>query len=305
MRASAKDAAMDEAVWVEDLHKNFPGHSGALAGISLTVRQSQSVAILGPNGSGKSTLLKTIVGLIEPTAGQVRLLGQPLRGLGRRGLDRTGIVLEGRANLYDRLSIQENCDYACRLRGKRADRPYMRAVAEQLGLHALQRPVRRLSTGNRQRAALLCALAHRPDLILLDEPTLGLDVESALALQTLLKKEQDRGAAVITISHDAGFVAATAERVVGLQAGRWAFERIGTTAETAVERFRLAVKATHPLPSSVTAALERGDTFAGQLNQLQALARIYPDLRYASIIPLAGTLGVAIDSPVGEREEAR
>lgn len=305
MGASAEDVVMDEAVWVEDLHKNFPGHPAALGGISLTVRQSQSVAIVGPNGSGKSTLLKTIVGLIEPTAGRVRLFGKPLKGVGRRGLDRTGIVLEGRANLYDRLSIQENCDYACRLRGKRADRTYMQAVAAQLGLDALQRPVRRLSTGNRQRAALLCALAHRPDLIVLDEPTLGLDVEGALALQTLLKNEQQRGASVITISHDAGFVAATAERVVGMLAGRWMFERIGTTGVAAVERFRLAVEALHPLPSSVTAALHREDTFAGQLNQLQTLARIYPDLRHASITAVTSTPGQAPYLPVSEAEETR
>lgn len=296
---------MDEAVWVEDLYKDFPSHPAALAGVSLTVQQSQSVAIVGPNGSGKSTLFKTIVGLIEPTAGRVRLLGQPLTGVGRRGLDRTGIVLEGRANLYDRLSIQENCDYACRLRGKRADRAYMQAVADQLGLSALQRPVRRLSTGNRQRAALLCALAHRPDLIMLDEPTLGLDVESTLALQMLLKNEQQRGASVITISHDAGFVAATAERVVGMQAGRWAFERTGITAATAVERFRLAVEATHSLPSSVMATLEREDTFAGQLSQLQALARIYPDLRRASITAVANTRDPTVNSPVCETRETR
>jgi len=296
---------MDEAVWVEDLHKNYPGHPAALAGMSLTVWQGQSVAIVGANGSGKSTLFKTIVGLIEPTAGRVRLLGQPLQGSGRCGLDRTGIVLEGRTNLYDRLSIQENCDYACRLRGKRADRPYMHVVAEQLGLGALQRPVRRLSTGNRQRAALLCALAHRPDLIMLDEPTLGLDVESTLALQKLLKNEQQRGASVITISHDAGFVAATAERVVGMQAGRRAFERTGTTAATAAERFRLAVEATHSLPSSVTAALEREDTFAGQLSRLQSLVRIYPDLRHASITAVASTRDSAVGSPSGETKETR
>lgn len=296
---------MDEAVWVEDLHKDFPGHPTALAGVSLTVRQSQSVAIVGPNGSGKSTLFKAIVGLIEPTAGRVRLLGQSLKGSGRRGLDRTGIVLEGRANLYDRLSIQENCDYACRLRGKRADRPYMQAVADQLGLGGLQRPVRRLSTGNRQRAALLCALAHRPDLIMLDEPTLGLDDESTSALQTLLKNERQRGASVITISHDAGFVAATAERVVGMQAGRWVFERTGTTAATAVERFRLVVEAAHPLPSSVTASLGREDTFAGQLRQLQALVRIYPDLRHASITAVGAALDATVDAPAGETGKTR
>ncbi|MFL0347881.1 ABC transporter ATP-binding protein [Stenotrophomonas lactitubi] len=274
---------MDEAVWVEDLHKEFPGPVKALTGVSLRVLQGESVAIVGPNGSGKTTLFKSIVGLIEPTCGQVRLLGRPLVGTGRRGLERTGLLLEGRANLYERLSIQENCEYACRLRGKRMDRGYVQALAVQLGLHALQRAVRRLSTGNRQRASLLCALAHRPDLIMLDEPTLGLDVESTQALQSVLKEEQARGASVITISHDAGFVAAMAERVVGMEAGRCAFERAGTLASTAVERHRLTVQAIHPLPASVLAALSRTGTFAAQLSQLQALARIYPDLCHASI----------------------
>lgn len=104
---------MDEAIGVEDLHKDFPGHFNALAGVSLNVRRGQSVAIVGPNGSGKSTLFKIILGLIEPTRGQVRLLGLRLPAAGRRALDRTGVLLEGRANLYERLSIQENCDYAC------------------------------------------------------------------------------------------------------------------------------------------------------------------------------------------------
>jgi len=274
---------MDEAVWVQDLHKVFPGPVKALAGVSLRVLQGESVAIVGPNGSGKSTLFKTIVGLIEPTSGQVRLLGRPLVGIGRRGLDRTGLLLEGRANLHERLSIQENCEYACRLRGKPVDRRYVQAMAGKLGLHALQRPVRCLSTGNRQRASLLCALAHRPDLIMLDEPTLGLDGESTRALPSVLKEERARGASVITISHDAGFVAATAERVVGMEAGQWAFERAGTLPGTAVERYRLAVQAIHPLPASVLATLSRADTFAAQLSQLQALARIYPDLCHASI----------------------
>lgn len=290
---------MDEAVWVDDLHKDFPGHPKALAGVSLEVRRGQSIAIVGPNGSGKSTLFKTIVGLIEPSLGQVRLLGHPLPGEGNTGLDRTGILLEGRANLYERLSIQENCDYACRLRGKRVDRPYVQALADRLGLTALQRPVRRLSTGNRQRAALLCAVAHRPDLIMLDEPTLGLDAEGIQALQVLLMDEQQRGASVITISHDAGFVAATAERVVGMDAGRRAFERTGTTATAAVTRFRLTVEATHPLPSSVMAELTVDDTFAAQLSRLQALSRIYPDLRHATITPLASTAA----SLAGETKE--
>ncbi|HGM7285650.1 TPA: ABC transporter ATP-binding protein [Stenotrophomonas maltophilia] len=282
---------MDEAVWVQDLHKEYPGRVRALAGVSLRVLQGESVAIVGPNGSGKTTLFKTIVGLIEPTSGQVRLLGGPLVGGGRRGLDRTGLLLEGRTNLYDRLSTQENYEYACRLRGKRVDRGYVQALAVRLGLHALQRPARRLSTGNRQRASLLCALAHRPDLIMLDEPTLGLDVESIQALQSVLKEEQARGASVITISHDAGFVAATAERVVGMEAGRWSFERAGTFASTAVERYLLTVQAIHPLPASVLEALSRTDTFAAQLSQLQALARIYPDLCHASITSVDAVAG--------------
>lgn len=274
---------MNEVVWVRDLHKDFSGHSKALAGVSLSVSQGQSVAIVGPNGSGKSTLFKTIVGLIEPTSGQVRLLGRSLIGAGRDGLDRTGLLLEGRANLYERLSIHENCDYACRVRGKRVNRRYVQTLAERLGLTTLARPVRRLSTGNRQRAALLCALAHRPDLIMLDEPTLGLDVESIQALQSLLADERKRGASLITISHDAGFVAATAERVIGMERGRCVYERSGNIAMTAVERFRLTVQARHSLPEAVIAQMACEDTFAGQLNQLNLLSRIYPDLRHATI----------------------
>ncbi len=300
LAGSNKGRCDDSVVRVEGLHKDFPGHPKALEDMSLTVHQAQSVAIVGPNGSGKSTLFKIIVGLVEPTLGQPWLFGRPLAGTTRGGLDRTGILLEGRANLYERLSIQENCDYACRLRGKRVDRSYMQVVADRLGLTALQRPIRRLSTGNRQRAALLCALAHRPDLIMLDEPTLGLDAEGILALQALLKDEQRRGASVITISHDPGFIAAIAERVVGMEAGRCAFERIGPAVTTATKRFRLTVEATNPLPPSVLAALAPHDTFAGKLSQLQALSRLYPDLCQASITALV----VADAAVTDEIEEA-
>lgn len=179
------------------------------------------------------------------------------------------------------------------------DRPYLRSVADRLGLSALGRPVRRLSTGNRQRAALLCVFAHRPELIMLDEPTLGLDADGIAALQIMLNDEQQRGASVVSISHDAGFVAAIAERVVGMQAGRCMFERAGSIVTTAVERFTLMVEAAHPLPASALADLAQYDTFAGQLGRLQQLSRIYPDIRSAAIAPVTPAAGrIAQDTEV-------
>ena len=281
-------AAFMTVIEAENLHKDYPGCAGALSGASISACAGEAIAIVGANGSGKSTLFKCLLGLVPPDSGSVRIFGQVPAGRGRSVLSRVGALLEGRANLYERLSIAENCDYYCALRGFAVNRLYMLTLADRLGLVDLRVPVRRLSTGNRQRAALLCAMVHQPALLMLDEPTLGLDREGVLALQALLREQQQRGVTVLTISHDAAFVAAAADRVIGMVAGRWGFERGGCRLQGPSQRFRLLVGATQPLPADVSAQLVDSGSFSEQLLRLQELARLYPDICQASIHPVLG-----------------
>lgn len=277
---------MAGVIRVDRLSKDFPGCAGALSGVSLSVARQEAVAIVGPNGSGKSTLFKAVLGLVEPTAGHVELFGSTTSGRGRRGLARVGAVLEGRANIYQRLSTVENCAYYCGLRGVPFDRSHMRTLAGALGLERIDVPVRKLSTGNRQRAALLCAMVHRPELLMLDEPTLGLDRDGVQALRQLLRRQQEDGTTVVTISHDVGFVAGAADRVIGMLRGTVDFERAGASGRAASTRFRLELDSAQPLPPGICGAAHDAASFAEQLARLQELAKLYPDIRGASIFPL-------------------
>lgn len=270
----------------EGLCKRYPGSVGGLFNFSITMSAGEATAIVGPNGSGKSTLFKSMLGLVKLDGGTVRLFGQRPTGRGRSVLSRVGALLEGRANIYERLSTAENCDYYCALRGAVLDRFYMRALADRLGLEDLRVPVRRLSTGNRQRAALLCAMVHQPTLVMLDEPTLGLDRAGVLAFQDLLREQQQAGLSILTTSHDADFVAATADRVIGMMGGRCDFDRETCQHAGSPRRYRLQTAAINPLPSDVLATLCESESFAEQVRRLQELARLYPDLYRASIQPV-------------------
>ncbi len=193
----------------------------ALQALDLELHAGERVGLLGPNGAGKTTLLKLIARLCAPDAGAIRWQGRPM---GRGELGRIGLLLEGRGAINERLTSWENARYFCGLREQRFDAGFCRRLAELLQLPDLHAPVRQFSTGNKLRAALLLTLVHRPALLLLDEPTLGLDLFGALRLQALVQTAQDEGAAVLLSSHDLGFIEAGSERIVCLAGGRKRFD---------------------------------------------------------------------------------
>ncbi len=193
----------------------------ALQALDLQLRPGERVGLLGPNGAGKTSLLKLIARLCEPDAGTIRWQGQPM---GRAQLGRVGLLLEGRGAVNERLTSWENARYFCGLREQRFDAAFCRRLAELLQLPDLHAPVRQFSTGNKLRASLLMTLVHRPALLLLDEPTLGLDLFGIERLQALVQTAQDEGAAVLLSSHDLGFIEAGSERIVCLAGGRKRFD---------------------------------------------------------------------------------
>ena len=173
--------------------------------------------VMGANGSGKSTLLAIVGTLARVTSGRV-----DHGDLGRtRGEVRATLGWLGHESLcYPDLSGRENIELAARLHGRDPGAAFARA-AERFDLrgHA-ERAVRTYSRGQRQRVALARALVHEPRLLLLDEPTTGLDATSVDRLGVVVREEARRGATVVVVTHDAGFASSIGDETVELERGR-------------------------------------------------------------------------------------
>lgn len=200
----------------------------AVSDVSFTVEPGEVVAFLGPNGAGKTTTLKCVAGLLAPSAGTVRALGfEPIRRE-RAYLRRLGFVMGQRWQLHIDLPIADSFD-VLRVVYDLNDDHYRRVLADLVELLDLApimtQPFRQLSLGQRMRAEFAAALLHSPDLVLLDEPTLGLDFEAQAAIRRFVLDYVDRyGAAVVLTSHYLVDIEAMADRVLTIADGRITFE---------------------------------------------------------------------------------
>jgi heme exporter protein A len=189
----------------------------ALVGVSCRFEAGRVTVVRGPNGSGKSTLLGLVGTLARPSAGVVDhgTLGR------RRSEVRRVLGWVGHDSLcYPDLSGRQNIELAARLHGCDVGRAFERA-AERFDIAGFAgRAVRTYSRGQRQRIALARALVHEPLLLLLDEPTTGLDPGSAEKLTEIVKQEAARGATVVVVTHDLVFADALHADVVALERGR-------------------------------------------------------------------------------------
>lgn len=199
------------------------GRVAALRGIDLRIEGGDAVALLGPNGAGKSTLLRIVASLLSPTAGRVRLFGEDPRQAGPRLRRRLGVVAHA-SFLYPDLSVAENLEFQARWHGLPDRQARIDAVVGRVRLEGWRhRPVRSLSRGLEQRAALARALLPVPDLLLLDEPFSGLDADAADTLTAILREERRRGATLVLVTHDLDRAEILCDRAVVLSAGRVRF----------------------------------------------------------------------------------
>ncbi len=195
----------------------------ALVDVSFSISQGETVGLVGPNGAGKTTLIKSILSLLIPSRGMVKIGGMDVQTHRYRVLKQVGAVLEGARNLYWRLSLRDNLLYFGQIRGVPASviERRMPDVLEALDLEGLERRlVGDLSSGQKQRAALAVALIHSPAILILDEPTSGLDVPSVDALvSVLVGLKRERDLTVLLSSHNLAFVQSVVDRVLFIDKG--------------------------------------------------------------------------------------
>ena len=183
------------AVEVDSVTKEF-GDIKALNGVTLRVRRGEIYGFLGPNGAGKTTLIRAIVGLIAPNAGTVTVLGRKLPNLDV--LREIGYMTQ-QAALYPGLSVEENVRFFAAIYGVDSG---VKDALELVDLYTRRGSVvATLSGGMRQRCSLACALVHRPQLLLLDEPTVGVDPQLRVELWEQFRRMAADGTTIIVSSH--------------------------------------------------------------------------------------------------------
>ncbi len=216
------------AIEITSLSKTYRGsHKSAVQAVdnlNLSVPAGQIFGFLGSNGAGKTTTIKMICGLVTPTTGQVRVNGYDVTGARSAAMRQIGVVLEGTRNVYWRLSSWSNLMYFGHLKGV-SGKP-LRVRAEQLlrELDLWERrdeTLRTFSRGMQQKVAIACALIAEPSIVLLDEPTLGLDVQATRIMKewiTRLAKEQGR--TVVLTTHQLDIAQELCDRVAIMRRGQ-------------------------------------------------------------------------------------
>ena len=239
----------------------------AVDGLDLTVRAGEVVALLGPNGAGKTTTIKMSAGLVTPTAGHVRIAGadvQTRRGAAVRHL---GAVLEGGRNVYWSLSAWQNLRYFARLRGlrRREYEPRAEWLLRELGLwDRRHQQVGGYSRGMQQKVAIAAALVTDPALLLLDEPTIGLDVTAARTVKAWIRRlAAEDGRAVVLTTHQLSVAQELSDRVAVIRDGHIVADR---PVEDLLAEFREDRHEIHvgSLPDDLAALLPAGADVTAQ-----------------------------------------
>ena len=205
---------------VDGVSKNF-GEIDALLDVNIQLNKGEIVGLVGGNGAGKTTLLRLLCGVYRPSIGTVRFVDDGKDKPVDEVRGRLGVVPES-TGLYSRLTAWENIRYHTRIHGREDEKSWNRVnrFATSLDIvEELHRPTRGFSRGMRQKIALIRAIAHGPDLLLLDEPTAGLDVTSARKVRDLVRQLGDDGGTVIYSTHMLSEAQRICDRIIILHNG--------------------------------------------------------------------------------------
>ena len=258
---SGSDGRAGTAVEIESLVKRY-GELIAVDGLSLRIGRGEVVGLLGPNGSGKTTTINCLLQLLSYDKGAIRVFGQPMSPTAYGLKRRIGVVPQEVA-VFDELTVAENVDAFCALyvrdRGLRR-----RMVSEAIAFVGLEKfavfKPKKLSGGLLRRLNIACGIAHRPDLIILDEPTVAVDPQSRSAILDGIKRLNQEGATVIYTSHYMEEVEQLCDRITIMDRGRQVAS--GTSDELKAmigtgERIRVEVVDPLPLGEDALEALRR------------------------------------------------
>jgi ABC-2 type transport system ATP-binding protein len=205
------------AIQVKDLEK-FYGKVHALRGVDLEVKRGEVYGFLGPNGAGKTTAIRCMLDLIRPQGGSISVLGINPQEEPEAVKERVG-YLPGELHVDENMTARQVFRFFNRLRGNRSDWKFIEELSERLKLE-LRSPIKNFSKGNKQKIGVVQALMHKPELLLLDEPTGSLDPLMQQEVLRMLAEAQDNGATVFFSSHIISEVQAVADRVAIIREGK-------------------------------------------------------------------------------------
>jgi phospholipid/cholesterol/gamma-HCH transport system ATP-binding protein len=219
--------SMENVIEIKGLKKSF-GNNQVLRNVNLTVKKGENVVVLGKSGQGKSVTIKCLVGLIEPDDGSLNVLGQDIQSANRDQVKqlrtRIGFLFQGGA-LYDSMTVRENLEFpltrVLRLKDKEKIVQLCEEVLEAVGLSdAIDKMPSELSGGMRKRMALARTLIVKPEIVLYDEPTTGLDTITSKEISNLILKMQKKyQTSSIIITHDIPCAQITADRILIMNDG--------------------------------------------------------------------------------------
>jgi ABC-2 type transport system ATP-binding protein len=221
---------MSLAIETEKLTKSYGRKARGIEEVDLAVEEGEVFGFLGPNGAGKTTTVRTLLGFLRPTGGRGEVFGLDIRKDSVEVRARVG-NLPGEFALEDKMTGEGLLRFFARLRGVK-DLGYARELAERLGAE-LHRPMRRLSRGNKQKIGLVQAMFHRPPLLILDEPTGGLDPLVQEEFLDIIEEVKAEGRTVFFSSHNLAEVERVCDRVGIIRGGRLVAEE---TTETLIDK---------------------------------------------------------------------
>jgi ABC-2 type transport system ATP-binding protein len=198
------------AISIQDLKKSY-GRVQALRGVNLEVQPGEIYGFLGPNGAGKTTTIRCLLDLIRPDSGTLRVLGLDPQAQPEAVQERVG-YLPGELHFDENNTVEAVLRHLNNLRRRRADWSYVQQLADRLEV-GLKTPIKNFSKGNKQKAGVIQALMHHPDLLLLDEPTFGLDPLMQQEVLRLVSEARADGTTVFFSSHILSEVEAISDRV--------------------------------------------------------------------------------------------